>query len=406
MFEDIERRTRKRTRRVSFQMNTYKFAAAIYRVSGRVDYVDQAIRTYRGIVSHDAGEHIMHMAIRNEDIATIQAILDVFPMAGLAFDNAGVRAILPVIKQVNSRDDAVVARDILYRIVRSIVYANMPRHCHAVELCVRYSTGLVNGTTVACTAASAIITQIMKEYAAEYVPPKHPTVDERDFGIALRAYAYPDTASSIDLHKIRMMITPDVRGEYTVSPLTLTFEPDNQHWLARETEKLAAFVLDDSDDTDDTKPCGEVYGPSEEMRAWNYVHDQRWSELADILDSSCEIPRRRGKAWIIRTICRYCKPLYSERILRAVLRRWPQLYRGELYEWMIRRNADEIKLLMDIAPYQPNITRVFVKIEYEICTDICREHWGFNVARYERLDALQRLYLMQNNYVAPSMHLA
>ncbi len=383
-------------------MNSYKFAAAVYRVSGRVDYVDQAIRTYRGCVSYDAetGETIMHMAVRSGDVATIQLILNKLPFAALSYNKDGTRAISYVTDLINNYTDGGqvasraamrVANDILYRMVRSIVSADMPRRCYALEICICSAIVYVNEVWTR-TASTAIITQALIDYAPEYKLSSQATADERDLGIALHVYTKPEWAYDVKNRKVRAMLTPDICDHSKLVRLPFNAKNKNESPACIRAKAAAAAVLDD----DEIVPNGRllnVYGSDPIMRAWNYTHELRWGELADIMESDAEIPRSYDESWIIVTVCQNCRPPESVRILRAALHRWPQLNARELSSWITRRDEVEIDLLLEIAPRQPCIRDIFEWAEYEICAAICREHWETSRPHYMRLEALQQLYI-------------
>lgn len=382
-------------------MDSYKFAAAIYRVSGRVEYVNQAIRTYRGCVSHDKGETIMHMAIQNGDVATIRMILDKLPLAALAFNKDDIRAISYVVNLINTYAGATyshpairaamrVACDILYRIIRSIVSTNMPRRCYAIEICVRCAA------TTSRTATSAIITQALVDYAPEYRLPAQPTADERDLGLALSVYANPELIRDVKLYKVLAMITPDITDDHGVTSARnaakgYRYVSD----AAREAAASLSNAVSDDDINKSRHSQQNVYGSKPTMRAWNYAHEHRWNELAGILESNAEIPRNhRGSSIIVIILCQSCGSTESMRILRAILHRWPLLTIKELAMWIQCRNAEEINLLLEVAPHQPHIADVFEWAEHGLCTSICHLHWENTLSPYAQLDALHRLYLI------------
>ncbi len=391
-------------------MSSYRFAATVYRISGRTEYVDQAIRTPRGCVSYDAetGETIMHMAVRNGDIATIQTILDTIPDASVIMDRDGVRAMsivtdlivyLSGLRTSLSVNAAIYfAIDILRRMIISIIAGCSNYRTWLLTTCIQCSTN----HTSTVTAASGVVTQIIADYAKTYAPPTHHdiTTTERVLCSTMAIYAAfgaGNTQMVAELMRntrdrvVLDALTPEILAGQSLDTIhvlqgraKLRGQKRDQQSLYSMAKSAAEFVFDDVA----CAPRVNVFGLQECMTAWNYAHEYRWRKLADVLERTGHIPRYHKKSWLISIICKMCRAPESGRILRALLHRWPNLNSEELTAWMTSRNEDECALLLDYG----QISREdFTSIERNLCESICREHWDIRQIQYARMRILLRL---------------
>lgn len=393
-------------------MNSYKFAASIYKVSGRDQYVDAAIRTPRGCVSYDeeTGYTIMHMALIRGDIETIQIMSECIGDVIVICSRDNIRAIsllldlinyLPGFAQNVDANAAAVVADLILSIIVYNVFASGKSAPWLLATLIRCSANYnVNSDEcVSPTRASGEITRIIIDYSKCYQPPTYHDITSAERTMTAltgiyAAFSNGDSNRAADVirntrHRIiSNMITPDLLDHNIISALSSLRMNASSHDYRLDSSavrKSALSVLDEGDTV-----LVEPYGNDKRMRAWNYTQGYRWGKLADLLEGNSYIPRYHGKSHLIVIVCTTYYGSESWRILRAILRRWPVLNSAELESWICSRSESECNLLLEYmrAPISPDD---FANIEHKLCLRICREHWAVTRVQYARLSVLIRL---------------